>query len=57
MSLVLALQVIVALKFYDVSMPANFDQFSDKIQEVIDGKAIDPQYIIKLFKPEFSYAS
>ena len=56
LSLILSLQVIVALKNYDVSIPANFDQFSDKIQEVIDGKAISPQFLVRLFKPDFTYA-
>ena len=54
--LILALQVVVALRTYDVALPPNVDEFSIKIEEIVDGKVANPEFLIQIFKPDFSYA-
>ena len=35
MSLFYTLQIVVTLKYYDVPMPANIDEFTERIREVV----------------------
>jgi diacylglycerol kinase len=53
LSLFFTLQLVVALKVYDTSLPANIDEFSIRIQEVIQFEFLKPVGIIRIFKPDF----
>lgn len=51
------MQIIVTLQLYDISRPANVDEFTEKIGEIVDGKVLSPEFLIGLFVPDFSYES
>jgi hypothetical protein len=44
---------VIALKLYDTSQPANIDEFSNRIREVIQFEFLKPVGFIKVFKPDF----
>jgi hypothetical protein len=44
---------VIALKLFDTSQPANIDEFSNRIREVIQFEFLKPVGFIKVFKPNF----
>ena len=53
-SLILSLQLVLALRLYDVQFPANADIFAIQVQDVIDFKYCNIEDLIQLFQPSFT---
>lgn len=54
LNLFFTLQVIVALKVYDTSLPANIDEFAIKTKEVIQFEFLKPEILMAVFMPGFN---
>lgn len=48
---------MVALRSYDISLPANIDQFGLLLKEVIQFEFLNADSLIELFLPEFDLPS
>ena len=55
--LVLILQIILTLKYFDVSFPANWDSFIDNLQKILNGEYLSIEFLIRLKDPFFSFGS
>ena len=53
LSLFYTLQIIVALKVYDTSLPANIDAFVEMTKEVVQFEFLKPDLIASLIWPDF----
>ena len=56
MSLFYTLQIIVSLTYFDNSLPANIDEFTQKVREIVQFDFLTPDKLLPILFPDFDMA-